>query len=101
MLVISRIAGNRPLGGFTAGDVHIQILSIRGDKIRIGIDAHPDVVILRDELRPKTPDETRNDELTRRLAHGERLSDIEIDMDFRENQRRIARYDEDAEGRTP
>jgi hypothetical protein len=39
-------------GGVINNDVTVTVVEIRGDKVRLGIEAPPDVLVLRDELRP-------------------------------------------------
>jgi carbon storage regulator len=54
MLVLSRRERER----IRLGDsIVITIVRVAGDKVRIGIEAPPDVIVLRDELesRPKPP----------------------------------------------
>ena len=49
MLVLSRKESER----IRLGDsIVLTIVRVSGDKVRLGIDAPPEVVILRDELRP-------------------------------------------------
>jgi len=49
MLVLSRKQNER----IRVGDsVVVTIVRVSGDKVRIGIEAPPDVRVLRDELRP-------------------------------------------------
>jgi carbon storage regulator len=53
MLVISRKVGE----GFTIGDnVHVSVERLGGDKVRLGIVAPREIVILRDELEEQTID---------------------------------------------
>jgi carbon storage regulator len=49
MLVLSRKEGERVKLG---DSVVITILGVNGDKVRIGIKAPPNVLVLRDELEP-------------------------------------------------
>jgi carbon storage regulator len=52
MLVLSRKESQR----IRLGDsIVITIVKISGDKVRIGIDAPGDVLVLRDELEPREP----------------------------------------------
>lgn len=51
MLVLSRKVGERIR---IAGDIIVVITAIRGDRIKIGIDAPKSVLVLRGELR-ETP----------------------------------------------
>ncbi len=59
MLVLSRQKGQEILVG---DDIRIVVLSIRGDKIRLGIEAPREVVIMREEIigrdEPKQKDGT-------------------------------------------
>jgi len=47
MLVLSRTRGERV---YIGSDITITVLQIRGNRVRLGIDAPPDVVIAREEL---------------------------------------------------
>ena len=47
MLVLSR---KKDEAIIINGNITVRIVEIRGDKIRIGIDAPPEVIILREEL---------------------------------------------------
>ena len=50
MLVLSRKRGE----GICIGkDVVISVQEIKGDKVRLGIEAPKDILVLRDELVPK------------------------------------------------
>lgn len=52
MLVLSRKESQR----IRLGDsIVVTIVRISGDKVRIGIDAPADVLVLRDELKPNPP----------------------------------------------
>lgn len=49
MLVLSRKQSER----IRLGDsIIVTIVRVSGDKVRLGIEAPPDVLVLRDELRP-------------------------------------------------
>ncbi len=49
MLVLSRREGER----IKFGDgVIITVVSVSGDKVRLGIEAPPDLLVLREELEP-------------------------------------------------
>jgi len=52
MLVLSRKQSERIRVG---QDIVVTVVRVAGDKVRLGIEAPPDVVVLRDELRPFTP----------------------------------------------
>jgi carbon storage regulator len=56
MLILTR----RPGESIQIGDdIEISVLEIRGNQVRIGINAPPEVLVLRSELLNKTPaDET-------------------------------------------
>lgn len=56
MLVLSRHRNERIVIG---EDITIYVVDIRGDKVRIGIDAPKDVLVLREEL------DTREKEVTK------------------------------------
>ena len=50
MLVLSRKQTER----IKLGDsIIVTVVRVSGDKVRLGIEAPPDVVVLRDELTPK------------------------------------------------
>lgn len=50
MLVLSRRASER----IRLGDsIVVTVLRVAGERVRLGIDAPPDVVVLRDELESK------------------------------------------------
>jgi carbon storage regulator len=49
MLVLSRKQSERIRVG---QDIVVTVVRVAGDKVRLGIEAPPDVVVLRDELRP-------------------------------------------------
>lgn len=69
MLVLSR----KKRQGICLGDsTRIVVVSIRGNKVRLGIDAPKTVRVLRDEVAA-------------RIAAGESLRDIEDDLDHRDN----------------
>ncbi len=53
MLVLSRREGER----IRLGDsIMVTVVRVVGDRVRLGIEAPPDVLVLRDELEPR-PDE--------------------------------------------
>ena len=52
MLVLSRKESER----IRLGDsIVVTVVRVSGDKVRLGIEAPPDVLVLRDELQPHTP----------------------------------------------
>jgi carbon storage regulator len=52
MLVLSRKESER----IRLGDsIVVTIVRVSGDKVRLGIEAPPDVLVLRDELKPHEP----------------------------------------------
>lgn len=55
MLVLTRKPGEEIVFGdaATGFGIKVIVLEIRGDKIRLGIDAPADTVVLRGELLPK------------------------------------------------
>lgn len=59
MLVLSR---KRNEGIRVADDIHVVVVEIRGDKVRLGVQAPPDVPVYRDEvyeaIRSSLPDGT-------------------------------------------
>ena len=60
MLVLSRRQSER----IRLGDnIVVTIVRVSGDKVRLGIEAPPDVLVLRDELRPHVrADDENNDQ---------------------------------------
>lgn len=50
MLVLSRKERERIRVGES---IVVTIVRVSGDKVRIGIEAPPDVIVLRDELQPR------------------------------------------------
>jgi sRNA-binding carbon storage regulator CsrA len=45
-----------PVGEFFRdGPIRVHVGHVDGNRVHIGIEAHPGIVILRDELSPKTP----------------------------------------------
>lgn len=58
MLVLSRLEGQV----IRIGDnIRITIVEVRGDKVRVGIDAPRDVQVMRAELLDQTPEGGSND----------------------------------------
>lgn len=57
MLVISRKADiSGGVGStFTIGDALVQVIEIRGGKVRLGVVADPNVPIVRDDVVDKNP----------------------------------------------
>lgn len=51
MLVLSRKPGERVLIG---GDIVVQVIDVRGDKVRLGITAPNDVRVNREEVDART-----------------------------------------------
>jgi len=52
MLVLSRKQSERIRVG---RDIVVTVVRVAGDKVRLGIEAPPDVVVLREELQPFAP----------------------------------------------
>jgi carbon storage regulator CsrA len=52
MLVLSRRPAEKLL--FPAFNVTVEVLSIKSNQVRLGIEAPPAVIVLRGELRPRT-----------------------------------------------
>ena len=52
MLVLSRKAGQRIV---ISEEITITVLEVKGSRVRIGVDAHPSVVIRRSELPARPP----------------------------------------------
>ena len=58
MLVLSRLEGQV----IKIGDnIRVTIVEVRGDKVRVGIDAPRDVQVMRAELVEQTPEGSSND----------------------------------------
>jgi carbon storage regulator len=65
MLVLSRKASER----IRLGDsIVVTIVRVTGDKVRLGIEAPPDVLVLRDELKPHAKDESPADTQVKKAA---------------------------------
>jgi carbon storage regulator len=67
MLVLSRKESER----IRLGDsIVVTIVRVSGDKVRLGIEAPPNVLVLRDELQPHSPPaaEGAEDEVARKAA---------------------------------
>ena len=57
MLVLSRRASER----IRLGDsIVVTVIRVAGERVRLGIDAPPDVLVLRDELQPKGVSQAAN-----------------------------------------
>jgi len=56
MLVLSRKEGERVMLG---DSIVITVVGVSGDKVRLGIKAPPDVLVLREELEPHERTERR------------------------------------------
>lgn len=56
MLVLTRKKNERILIG---GEISITVVEVRGDRVRLGIDAPEDVRIMRSELPPEAQDRLR------------------------------------------
>lgn len=52
MLVLSRKAHERILIRIADMDVWVSVEKVAGDKVRLGVDAPPDIEILREEIVP-------------------------------------------------
>ena len=50
MLVLSRKESERIRLG---NNIVVTVVRVSGDRVRIGIEAPPDVIVLRDELQPR------------------------------------------------
>lgn len=65
MLVLSRKESER----IRLGDsIVLTIVRVSGDKVRLGIEAPPDVLVLRDELKPLAAAETNRQAEQRKAA---------------------------------
>jgi len=66
MLVLSRKESERiRLGEF----IVVTVVRVSGDKVRLGIEAPPNVLVLRDELQPHRPAETLVAEIPEAAVH--------------------------------
>lgn len=54
MLILTRRVGETLMVG---DDVEVMVMGVRGNQVRIGIKAPPEVVVLREELVEQAPDE--------------------------------------------
>lgn len=54
MLILSRKEKERIKLGET---IVVTVVRVSGDKVRLGIEAPPDMLVLRDELEPHTPEQ--------------------------------------------
>ena len=83
MLVLSRKKNERIQ---INDDISIMVVEIRGEKVRLGIEAHNTVPVYRSEVYDAIHrDRVRENEVRRRLDAGEHLRDIEMDLDHRDN----------------
>ena len=80
MLVLSRKKDEAIVVG---DNIRIIVVEIRGDKVRLGIEAPKHIAVDRPEIRQS---KQRTDEILRRMAAGEPLYDIEAEFDCRDNQ---------------
>jgi len=65
MLVLSRKESER----IRLGDsIVVTIIRVSGDKVRLGIEAPPDVLVLRDELKPHEQEATAETAPVRKAA---------------------------------
>ena len=58
MLVLSRKESEKIKLG---DDIVLTIVRVSGDRVRLGIDAPPDLLILREELDPNNADQSSED----------------------------------------
>ena len=56
MLILTRRPGESIIIG---DDIHITVLSVQGNQVRIGIDAPDDIKIWRDEIKARIDQENR------------------------------------------
>ncbi|HEY2826908.1 MAG TPA: carbon storage regulator [Pirellulales bacterium] len=84
MLILSRKVGERIVIG---NDITVIVSRVAGDRVTLGLEAPPDVHILRGELRPFDAQESKAKPTS--VVAG-RHSQRE-DRSFRENQRRTPR----------
>jgi carbon storage regulator len=59
MLVLSRRQSERVRLG---DSIVVTIIRVSGDKVRLGIEAPPDVLVLRDELKPNEDEASRDEQ---------------------------------------
>ena len=71
MLVLSRKTGQRAV---IAGSIHVVVLGVRGDRVRLGFEAPADVPIHREEVLERIMQETAVSESAgRREDDGQRV----------------------------
>lgn len=61
MLVLRRKVGESIV---LAGVINISVLAVEGERVKIGINAPPDITIVREELLRAAPAETSNQGVT-------------------------------------
>ena len=65
MLVLTRKKGQ----SLVIGDqIHVTVLEVTGDSVRLGIEAPPEVAVYRDEIYRAVQEENRTALVTRELA---------------------------------
>ena len=76
MLVLSRY---KDQSIYIGDDIVVTIVDVRGDRIRLGIDAPPDVPVHRQEIYEAIKRENAGDRSSRRMAHVGAGADAESD----------------------
>jgi carbon storage regulator len=62
MLILSRKEKERIKLGEA---IIVTVVRVSGDKVRLGIEAPPDMLVLRDELQPHTPEQAEEARIKR------------------------------------
>lgn len=57
MLVLSRKMDEKIIIGSGEQQVVLQVVEIRGDRVRLGLTAHPSVRIMREEVLTRQPEQ--------------------------------------------
>jgi carbon storage regulator CsrA len=85
---MSRIVITREPGqSLFVGNNLIKVSSIHGQQVRLTVEAPREILVDRSEIRRR---KEREAEVARRLSAGEGLTDIEMELDARENMDRRA-----------
>ncbi|MGB2693887.1 MAG: carbon storage regulator [Dehalococcoidia bacterium] len=66
MLILTRKVDQ---GIVIAGNIHVRVLGVDRDRVKIGIDAPLDVIVLRDELLEKDQAKAENETATNNAAN--------------------------------
>jgi carbon storage regulator len=83
MLILMRKKNERILINH---DISIVVVEVRGDKVRLGIEAPEYVVVHRQEVYDAIQRDKQEREVAARIDAGEPIHEIEDDLDHKENQ---------------